>query len=225
MVKHILILPAINANTFTEIESKIRIAENILKYEPAPRHWVHIDVADGSASSIVRWHNPSDLHHLNTTLNVELHLMERVDTKRFLAWCDHHVRRVYVHAELVDNMQELIVLARERRVALGLAVFRDTDITTIEPYVHMMSGVLFLAVTPGMSGEEVDLGVLERIRKVREMHSQLPITLDGGVRVGIARSAVEKGATRLVAASAIFATNNPKEAHAHLVHDAESALG
>ena len=151
--------------------------------------------------------------------------MERVDKKRFLAWCDHHVRRIYVHAELVDNLPELFALARERRVDLGLALFRDTNITTIRPHLKTITGVLLLAVTPGMSGEEVDLGTLERIRKVREMHSRLHITLDGGVRVGVARSAVEKGATRLVAASAIFAMHNPKEAYEYLVHDAESALG
>lgn len=225
MVKHILILPAINANTFEEIEKKIRVAEDILKYEPSFRHWVHIDVADGSASAVKRWHNPKDLHHLSSTLNVELHLMEQVDKKRFLAWCDHHVRRIFVHAELVENMTELIALARERRVELGLAVFRDTDMAIIEPYLAQVTGILLLSVTPGMSGEGIDLTVLERIRKVREVNSRMHITLDGGVRVGIARSAVEKGATRLVAASAIFATSNPKESYEHLVHDAESALG
>jgi len=223
-VSQILVLPAINADTFKEIESKIRIAEDILKYESASRHWVHIDVADGSASPVVRWHSPSDLHHLSTTLNIELHLMERVDKKRFLAWCDHHVRRMYVHAELVDDLPELFVLARERRVDVGLALFRDTDIKTIEPYLKTITGVLLLAVTPGMSGEEVDLRILERIRRVREMHGRIHITLDGGVRVGVAHDAVAKGATRLVAASAIFAQDDPKQAYGHIVHDAESAL-
>lgn len=201
----------------------MRVLEDVLKYEPAPRTWAHLDVADGSASSVMRWHHPNDLHHLDTTLNLELHLMEHVDEARFLAWCNHHVRRIYVHLEFIESWPKLFALARERRVQLGLALFRETPIETVLPYLQEAAGVLLLAVTPGMSGEEIDLSMLERVRQLRAAHAHIPITLDGGVRVGIAQQAIRAGATRLIAGSAIFTSPNPQDAYQRLVHDAENA--
>ena len=223
MVKKTLVLPAINADSFQEIVTRLRVIEELVKGHPASAHWAHIDVADGSASEIKRWHDPKDLHHVKSSLNLELHLMERVTLARLKEWRDQHVRRIYVHPELCDDIPALIAYAHEERFELGLALFRTSQLSTITPYITTCAGVLVLAVTPGMSGEDIDMSTLERIQKIRELSRTLPITLDGGVRIGIAHDAIRHGATRLVAASAIFNQSDPTSAYERLLHDAESA--
>lgn len=217
-----IILPAINTNTFAELESKIRIVEGLVAGHPAYAHWAHIDVSDGSASSISRWHEPKDLVKLHTTLKLELHLMERVSIQRLHEWHDHNVSRIFVHPELVDDLPALFAYSREVRMELGLALFRNSDISVVSQFMKECAGILILAVTPGMSGEEMDLETLTRIQKIRALNSNIPITIDGGVRVGVAQDAIRHGATRVVASSAIFQQLNPKDAYERLHKDAES---
>ena len=223
MVKPIVILPAVNVDSFHEVESRLRVVEDMLKGQRASAHWAHIDVSDGSASSVTRWHNPKDLRHLHTSLNLELHLMEHMTLARLKEWRDHHVRRMYVHPELCDNLPSLIAYARDERIELGLALFRRSTLALITPYLKECAGILVLTVTPGMSGEDIDMHMLNEVQKIRELSSTIPITLDGGVRIGVAHDAVRHGATRLVAASALFGQADPKTAYERLLHDAESA--
>ena len=62
------IIPSINAQTFREVQEKIK------KIEPHVS-WCHLDVTDGIFSTHPTWNNPADLADLKTKLYAEVHLM------------------------------------------------------------------------------------------------------------------------------------------------------
>jgi ribulose-phosphate 3-epimerase len=64
----------------------------------------------------------------------------------------------------------------------------------------------------GFQGQDMDEKVYETISAIRAKYPELPISVDGGVTLENAGDLVDAGATRLVSGSAIFGSNNPKEA-------------
>ena len=70
-----LIIPAINADTFEEVQKKIKLIEPYVS-------WAHLDIADGTFTRNTLWHNLVEFALIETELNIELHLMmDRVEEK------------------------------------------------------------------------------------------------------------------------------------------------
>jgi ribulose-phosphate 3-epimerase len=84
-----------------------------------------------------------------------------------------------------------------------------------------------MSIAPGWSGQTLNPAVYPRLAEARRTieAAGLPVALeiDGGVKIENARTAVEAGATVLIAASGIFGQPDPAGAAKELAMIAEGA--
>lgn len=196
--KHMIeIIPAINAENFRDVTEKIK------RVEPYVR-WVHIDVADGTFTKNILWHNAKDLLMLKTPLFIEVHLMVTDIEKKISSWLLPNVRRVIFHVETAKDPRSIVRVCHAADIEAGIAVHPDTSWEQLLPYVKEADIIQTLAVVPGHAGQVFQKKIIKKIEGLRRMCSTCLIEVDGGMNKETAGRAIQAGATHIVAASAIF---------------------
>lgn len=191
------ILPAINAVTFEEVTKKIRLIEPYVS-------WAHLDVADGTFTKNILWHDAKDLRTLVTPLFIEVHLMiDNVD-EHAGEWLLPNVRRVIFHVEASHDPKAVIKKCHEANTEAGMALCPDTPVDVLFPYLTLADMVQTLAVMPGRSGQVFQNDTLEKIKALRSHTQSGVIEVDGGVNSQTIGQICRAGASVLVAGSAIF---------------------
>ncbi|TSC79723.1 MAG: ribulose-phosphate 3-epimerase [Parcubacteria group bacterium Gr01-1014_29] len=204
-MREVEIIPSINAETFAEVQKKIRLVEPYVS-------WVHLDVADGSFTDITLWHNPDDLLEFQTPLFIEVHLMlDRID-ERADEWLKPNVRRLIFHREASRDPDTVIEACRRADIQPGIAIRPDTPVEDVFPYLAKIDLVQTLAVVPGRAGQKFIPETLSKISALRYACSACRVEVDGGIDTNTALQVVRAGADTLVVASAIFNTSDIKKA-------------
>lgn len=204
------IIPSINVRTFEEVK------ERVAKIEPYVL-WCHLDVTDGVFSAHQTWNNPDDLGRLETRLSVEVHLMVDRPEKILDQWLRPPVRRVIVHIEATDVLEEIIERCRNKKTDIGIAMNPDTPWEIAKPSFGHVDLAQVLSVNPGPPGQTMRADAFEKTAAIRRACPSCRIEFDGGVNPETAKRAREAGADILVAGSYIF--------HAENVSDAIASLG
>jgi len=114
-------------------------------------------------------------------------------------------KRVILHVESTENLDEAIARAREFDLEAGIAINIDTPSRELDRYVDRVDFVQFMGIARiGFQGESFDERVVEKIRNFRSEYSDIIISVDGGVNLKNAAHLLGAGADRLVAGSVIF---------------------
>jgi len=223
-MREIEIIPAVNAATFEEVQRKVKMIEPYVS-------WVHLDVADGTFTDVVLWHNPHDLWELKTPLFIEVHLMlDRID-ERVEEWLEPNVRRVIFHQEASKDPNMVIAACRAADIQAGIAIRPDTPVEAVVPYLSQVDLVQALAVMPGRAGQAFRAETLETVRALRSTCTHLAsgpeqiycrVEVDGGVNASTVPGIVAAGADILTAASAIFSATDIAKAIEELRRHAET---
>jgi len=201
----IQVIPAINAETWEEVERKIRLVEPFAE-------WVHIDVADGTFTPNSLWHNPLDLVGFETKAKIEIHLMEDRPEERVEAWLMEPVKRVIVHYEVTHDLPFIIAECRKDKVAVGLSVAPYTSWTHLMSFVDDIDLLQVLAVEPGRAGQHFGRHNISKIKHLRAAAPRARIEVDGGITPAIAKECIAAGADILASAHYIFEHPSPKMA-------------
>ena len=118
------------------------------------------------------------------------------------------------HIESDDAPSKVISEIRAHGVKPGLALSPKTPISAVTPYLSDIDLILPMSVEPGFGGQAFQPNTLEKIAELRqiiqELDLQLDISVDGGVTTEIAPLAIDRGATILVAGTAIFRSQQPE---------------
>ena len=196
------IIPSINVRTFEEVQERVKKVEPYVK-------WCHLDVTDGVFSKHLTWHDPRDLLNLETSLNVEVHLMVSEPEKVLDQWLVKPIKRVIVHLEAVTDMDLIIKKCREAGVGIGIAINPETFWGKLELWFGKVDIYQVLAVHPGPSGQDVDWSeILGKIRHIRERCPGCIIEVDGGINPESAKKAADAGANLLAAGAYIFSSKD-----------------
>ncbi|MDP3901965.1 MAG: hypothetical protein Q8Q21_00050 [bacterium] len=195
-----LIIPAINAETFEEVKNKLEL---IKPYTD----WAHIDVADGSFAGNILWHNPEDIKQISgLNLNLEVHLMISSLEDKIDKWLKPEVKRILFHLNAVGDPDIVIKKCEEIGIEVGISISPDESVEKALTYKDKVDFFQILAVKPGLPGQKMDESAFEKIKEVRKFCSSCMIEVDGGMNLETIPKAIEFGANRIVAASAIFDT-------------------
>lgn len=199
------IIPVILVKTEAEAEARIRAVEK-------HADWMQIDVVDGKFAPNVTWGDPLFIQRLDTSLHFEIDLMvanPEVAVRQWIAAAPK-VGRIYFHYETAGNKSNtLIDLLKAAGIEAGMSLNPKTSREVLYPFAQRLDAVLFLGVEPGFSGASFQEEVIEKVRVFHQKFPRLPITVDGGVRVGTARKLAQAGAARLAASTAIFGAPDP----------------
>lgn len=182
-----------------------RVGEVLRELEAAGVGAVHLDVMDGhfvpnltyGAPVIADWREA-------TGLPFDAHLMIS-DPGRYLddfikAGCD----LILFHIEAVPEPSELIKRIQGGGCRAGLVLNPPTPLEQVLPFLGGIDSLLVMSVMPGFGGQSFDTSALEKVRKVRELHPGLWISIDGGLNAGTIGAAVSAGVSQWVAGSAVF---------------------
>ena len=126
------------------------------------------------------------------------------------------------HIECDSDINKTI----DKIIALGckasLAVKPNTDIEAVYPYLDKLSMVLVMTVEPGFGGQSFMESTMPKIEKLRAKCPELDIQVDGGINPETVKIAGAAGANVMVAGSAVFNSENPKETIKHLKKNAKA---
>ncbi len=215
------VIPAINEVNFEEIKKKIKLAQDFgLTTADGGAGWVHLDVSDGKFTKNKLWNNPADLskvQSLKSKVKLEVHLMVQNPDEVIDEWLDVKVKRVIVHLESAKDIDVMKMKCMAFGAELFLAVKPDTPVEHLFSHEGDANGFLILAVNPGLAGQKFKENQLEKIKLLRQKMPDATIEVDGGVNANNAKTIKDAGADILVSASAIWGSENPKEAYDKLV--------
>lgn len=192
-----MLIPAINADSFEEVQNKIRLIEPYFS-------WVHLDIADGTFTKNTLWHNLVEFAQIETELNLELHLMIDKVEEKIDHWLNPSVKRIFFHIGASRDPGFVIDRCHKNKTEAGIAVSPDESIAQALAYKNKTDLFQILGVRPGLPGQKMDENTLEKIKEVRKFCPSCIIEVDGGMNKETIPKAVSAGANIIAAASAIF---------------------
>lgn len=192
-----IIIPAINNNSFEEIKEKIKLTKPYT-------NWIHLDVADGTFTKNTLWHNPTDLALLEKDLNLEVHLMISDVERRIEDWLVSGVKRIIFHVGGCKDPDFVIKKCKEAKIDAAISIGPDESIVKAMEYKNKVDMFQILGVRPGLTGQKAENDTFDRIKEVRNFYPSCIIEVDGGMNKKTIPRAVEAGADIIVAANAIF---------------------
>lgn len=119
------------------------------------------------------------------------------------------------HLNATENPDAVLATIRESGAKAGLVINPDIPVESLYPHLKNCDYILLMSVFAGFGGQKFIEDTYQRVRTLKaEIDRQglsIPIEVDGGVSASNAAALVEAGAEMLVAGSAVFKAESPKE--------------
>ncbi len=208
MAKLTRVVPAILTNDPKALEAMVRQAEVFTDY-------VQFDIMDGHfvpSQSITLEH----LASLSMRLNWEVHLMVLHPEDYLHGFHRAGAQKVVFHYEATDSPREVISLARDLGLGVGLAVNPDTSVSSFLPLADEVDSILFLTVHPGFYGSKFIPEVMDKVAELRSGRPDMEIGVDGGIKESNITEVAQTGVDVIYVGSAIFRQPQPGESFRHL---------
>ncbi len=183
--------------------------------------WLHIDVLD---NSLYKYQSLAveDLKKLDFgNLSLEYHCM--TNSPQVVVESGVPYQRIIVHVETPDWEKWYADLSNQG-IDTWLAISPETALDSVA-LPNDLAGVVVMGVTPGQSGQALDSNVYNRIEHIKDLHPDLPITIDGGVKEDNLRDFIALGVDNLVMGSALFETKDPLAVYERLNHISDPIYG
>lgn len=230
------IIPAIMPTSYEDLLEKATFVRGIVPLS-------QIDVMDGKFVKSKSWpyrqsgvaneehflamQTQDEMLPLFDEMDYEIDLMIDEPERHIDEWLPLGASRLIFHIEAIKNMELFWAhdiwkegardIGGQKVIEIGLAITPGTPLSAIEPYLDRIDLVQCMGIAEvGYQGQPFDDRVLEMINTLRVSRPNLPISVDGGVSTETAGELFAAGATRLVSGSAIFKSDDPKAAIAHL---------
>ena len=195
------IIPGILEREWTEIETKL---EQIKAFT----NTAHIDIIDGKFVNNRTFLDPDPFRKYAAELFLELHMMVVDPVELVEQWAAAGFRRFLGHVEHMSSQKEFVEQAKRYGEA-GLALDGPTHINAIKiPYEHLDSILVYASNRVGFSGPPLMDDRLDKVGHLRKL-TNLPIEVDGGINDRTILRAKDAGATRFIATSYIWQSENP----------------
>lgn len=202
--KPVQIAASILSADFSRLGEEVRLAET------GGADVIHVDVMDGHFVPNITV-GPLVVQAVRrvTGLPIFTHLMIESPERYIPVFIEAGASCVTVHQETCPHLHRTVQQIKELGAKAGVAINPATPVALLEEIVPYADLVLVMTVNPGFGGQEFIEGMLDKVRRVRELldarASEAYLEVDGGVNPITAPRLVAAGADMLVAGAAIFA--------------------
>lgn len=172
--------------SITFLKSKYDRPLTIKKIMETDTDYIHVDIMDGIFvdRTVLSIDETLELFK-DSTKPLDIHLMCAHPREYIEALSHLNVAYFTIHAEIEDDLSELISLIHNLGIGAGIAIKIETTIQDIEKYLDSIENVLIMGVTPGYGGQKLALSTVDKIGELMSYRDKYnyhyKISLDGGV--------------------------------------------
>ena len=184
--------------------------------------WIHFDVMDNHyvPNLTIGPMVCKALRDAGCKATIEVHLMVTPVERMIDAFLEAGADYISFHPEATTHIDQNIRRIRDAGCKVGLVLNPATLPGVIEYQLPLLDYVLAMSVNPGFGGQKFISSALTKIKHLRQMldthQSTARLAIDGGINAKTINSVLQAGADTFIAGSAIFGTNDYKQAIANL---------
>jgi ribulose-phosphate 3-epimerase len=202
------IAPSILSANFAKLGEAVKLAEK------AGADIIHVDIMDGHfVPNLTLGPRLVASIRRETNLPIDVHLMVE-DPRAFIPlFHEAGADWISLHVEATAHLHKDLTMIRGLGRKAGAALNPATPIDTLKEVLGELDFVLVMSVNPGWGGQSFIPSCREKIRKLRDWiraeKRDIPIEVDGGIKLDNVEDIIRAGTEIVVAGSAIFEAPDP----------------
>lgn len=171
-------VPNISYSLLASLGKEKNLANALFSISNTGIDMIHYDVSDNKDTLHLK-----DIKKLKkcTFLPFDIHIASPDPIPMFKGICLDSTDRVALHVECGYDVSTLISFKSNINCKLGLALNIETPMETLIPFMDHIDYVLFMAVTPGVSGMPFAETILSKLASFRQQFPDFSVTIDGGI--------------------------------------------
>lgn len=208
-----LVAPSLLAADFLHLDKEI---EMINSYADI----LHLDIMDGTfVPNISFGFSVIDSIYKHVKKPMDVHLMIVHPEKYIKQFAAKGASMISFHLEAAkadgNDPADFLDMIHECGCKAGLAINPDVPVDQLYPYLEKCDYVLLMSVFAGFGGQKFIEETFDRVKalkaEIQRRGLEVAIQVDGGVTILNADEIAEAGVNILVAGSAVFKSEDPKQ--------------